>query len=120
MFVLQNVLLASDPLELSFPPVAFFILLGIGIDDTFVIAEHLYGPDHQEAGDEQLPVEERIAKAIAKAGSSILVTSATDIIAFLAGMFTTLPAPFAASPLWASSSTSCSRSPSSWPSSRGT
>ena len=65
MFVLRNVLLASDPLELSFPPVAFFILLGIGIDDTFVIAEHLYGPDHQEAGDEQLPVEERIAKAIA-------------------------------------------------------
>ena len=37
-------------------------------------------------------MEERIAKAIAKAGSSILVTSATDIIAFLAGMFTTLPA----------------------------
>ena len=72
--------------------VAFFILLGIGIDDTFVIVEHLYGPEHlhdQEAG---LSVEERIGSALAKAGSSIVVTSATDVIAFVAGMFTSLPA----------------------------
>merc|ERR1719217_294236 len=71
--------------------VAFFILLGIGIDDTFVIVEHLYGPEHlhdQEAG---LSVEERIGSALAKAGSSIVVTSATDVIAFVAGMFTSLP-----------------------------
>ena len=39
-----------------------------------------------------LPVPEKIAQTLERAGSSIFVTSATDFLAFLMGLYTTLPA----------------------------
>ncbi|CAD7701856.1 unnamed protein product [Ostreobium quekettii] len=63
-----------------------FLLLGLGTDDTFVIV----GAYHQT--DAALPGEDRIAQAMRAAGSSILVTSVTDMVAFLMGSYTELPA----------------------------
>lgn len=63
-----------------------FLLLGLGMDDTFVIM----GAYHRT--DVHLPGEDRVALAMRSAGSSILVTSLTDIAAFLMGTYTELPA----------------------------
>merc|ERR1719264_2429510 len=51
-----------------------FVLLGIGVDDSFVIINAL---DHT---DSSLPVHERMAEAISHAGISIMVTSLTDFV----------------------------------------
>lgn len=63
-----------------------FLLLGLGMDDTFVIHAAYMDPDVQG-----LPAEERAAEALARAGTSITVTSMTDVFAFLAGSYTTIP-----------------------------
>jgi len=63
-----------------------FLILGLGIDDTFVIVgAYQRVPYH-------LPVEEKMALTLERAGSSIFVTSATDFCAFLMGLYTRLPA----------------------------
>ena len=67
-------------------PIIPFLLLGLGVDNIFVIAQSL----------EKLPeevrkvpdVSRRIALAMKHAGVSITVTSATDICAFLIGATT--------------------------------
>ena len=56
-----------------------FLLLGIGVDDMFVIVNQY---DHM---DPTLDPATRVGKALASAGASILVTSATDVFAFLIG-----------------------------------
>ena len=61
-------------------------LLGIGVDDMFVIVNA-----HDNAAYEPDP-NERMARALRVAGMSITVTSFTDIIAFLIGSSTSLPA----------------------------
>ncbi|CAD7701858.1 unnamed protein product [Ostreobium quekettii] len=63
-----------------------FLLLGLGMDDAFIIV----GAYHQT--DACLAGEERVAQAMRRAGSSILVTSMTDLAAFLMGLYTELPA----------------------------
>ena len=63
-----------------------FLILGIGVDDMFVIV------NAYDLTSEKLPVPERIALALAEAGSSVTVTSLTDILAFFIGSFTALPA----------------------------
>lgn len=63
-----------------------FLLLGLAMDDTFVIHAAYMAPDVQG-----LPAEERAAEALARAGTSITVTSMTDVFAFLAGSYTTIP-----------------------------
>lgn len=63
-----------------------FLLLGLGMDDAFVIM----GSYH--ATDIDLPLEDRIGQTLARAGSSILVTSVTDMMAFVIGTYTELPA----------------------------
>eukprot|EP00662_Eupelagonemidae_sp_cell21_P038030 gene38030-47385_t len=61
------------------------MLLGIGIDDTFVICAAW------EACEEADP-QQRMVKAMEEAGPSIAVTSLTDVAAFAIGTATVLPA----------------------------
>jgi len=63
-----------------------FVVLGIGVDDSFVIMNAL------DRTDPNLPVPERIAKAISHAGVSIMVTSLTDFVALMISVSSALPA----------------------------
>ncbi|KAL4236282.1 Patched domain-containing protein 3 [Mactra antiquata] len=65
-----------------------FMLLGIGVDDMFVIMESLKQLSPKER---QLSVEERIGLVMKHAGVSITVTSVTDIVAFAIGASTVIP-----------------------------
>jgi predicted RND superfamily exporter protein len=62
----------------------YLVLLGIGVDDSYVIM----GEYTRTKG----TPKERVVKALTKAGTSIAVTSTTDIIAFAAGVSSSLPA----------------------------
>eukprot|EP00239_Pterosperma_sp_CCMP1384_P005235 CAMPEP_0197859792 /NCGR_PEP_ID=MMETSP1438-20131217/34679_1 /TAXON_ID=1461541 /ORGANISM="Pterosperma sp., Strain CCMP1384" /LENGTH=896 /DNA_ID=CAMNT_0043476435 /DNA_START=219 /DNA_END=2909 /DNA_ORIENTATION=- len=63
-----------------------FLLLGLGLDDTYVILTALSYTDPSK------PTEVRVAEALSKAGASIFVTSFTDFVAFLIGIATVIPA----------------------------
>ena len=63
-----------------------FLLFGIGIDDAFVVREaYLQVKDEVHPG-------RRMRRAIADVGTSLLLTSLTDFIAFMIGSTTVLPA----------------------------
>ena len=62
-------------------PVIPFLLLGIGVDDMFVIVQCLDNLDKVEGESS----EERVSKAMKHAGVSILVTSITDAVTFFIG-----------------------------------
>ncbi|CAG0891114.1 unnamed protein product [Cyprideis torosa] len=64
-----------------------FLVLGVGIDDLFVIVQSL---DNLEDVD-GLPVEKRIALCMSHAGVAITITSFTDIVGFAFGAFSPLP-----------------------------
>lgn len=66
-----------------------FLLLGLGIDDMFVIMQAWNNLTPRE---KTLPVTERIGCALKHAGVSITVTSLTDFAAFAIGSSTVLPA----------------------------
>ena len=63
-----------------------FLLLGIGVDDMFVICNAL------DQTDLKAPVMDRIKGAMKHAGPSITITSATNSLAFAFGSLTSLPA----------------------------
>jgi len=63
-----------------------FVLLGIGVDDSFVIMNSL------DRTNPSLPVPERIASAMSHAGVSIMITSITDFVAFAISASSALPA----------------------------
>ena len=65
-------------------PIIPFLLLGIGVDDMFVIVQCLENLEKVD-GETQ---EEKIARAIKNAGVSITVTSFTDAAAFFIGATT--------------------------------
>eukprot|EP01025_Chloroclados_australasicus_P040915 TRINITY_DN4307_c0_g1_i2.p1 TRINITY_DN4307_c0_g1~~TRINITY_DN4307_c0_g1_i2.p1 ORF type:complete len:662 (-),score=78.23 TRINITY_DN4307_c0_g1_i2:28-2013(-) len=65
-----------------------FLLLGLGVDDSFVIV----GAYFKEATKQDLTVPERISATMRSAGTSITVTSVTDLAAFAIGTWTDLPA----------------------------
>lgn len=63
-----------------------FIIMGVGIDDMFVITgEFSRTPSH-------LPSPERVALSLKGVGNSIFYTSVTDFLAFGIGSFIDLPA----------------------------
>jgi len=75
-----------------------FILLGIGIDDMFIImssldnvlhARHSDEPDHRIESSE---IPKLVAQALAEAGVACTVTSVSDLAAFLLGSLTRIPA----------------------------
>ena len=66
-----------------------FLLLALGIDDMFVIMQAFNNLSEQELSHD-LPT--RIGFTLRRAGASITITSATDIVAFGIGALTTLPA----------------------------
>jgi len=63
-----------------------FLLLGIGVDDMFVIINELDNTSESESS------PRRLALALAHAGPSITLTSLTDFFAFMIGSNTSLPA----------------------------
>ena len=66
--------------------VLILILLGIGVDDTFVIM------DSWASLSKVADKKERMITALRHAGPAITVTSITDLVAFLSGSSTSLPA----------------------------
>lgn len=66
-----------------------FILLGIGVDDIFVLVRSVEEVDEQHA---DLPLPERFEKALNLGGMSITVTSVTNAAAFMFGSLTSIPA----------------------------
>ncbi|KAL5022693.1 hypothetical protein ScPMuIL_001848 [Solemya velum] len=66
-----------------------FLMLGIGVDDMFVIVGCLNNLSPQEQG---LHIPEKIGRTLRHAGVSVTVTSLTDIVAFGIGATTVLPA----------------------------
>lgn len=65
-----------------------FLLMGLGIDDMFVMKACW---DHLTPRERRLPMPNQIGLMLQHAGVSIVVTSFTDIIAFLVGAITILP-----------------------------
>lgn len=62
------------------------IILAIGIDDSFLMLASWHSTDPMAK------VEDRLAKCLSHAASSITITSITDTIAFLIGSIAPLPA----------------------------
>ena len=74
---------------LKFNPVVqvlVLVLLGIGIDDTFVIMDSWW--DYAHITD----MKKRMVSAMSHAGPAVTITSLTDLVAFLAGSSTKIPA----------------------------
>lgn len=67
-----------------------FLLLGIGVDDVFVIIQNWENIGGPKPDGRSIP--EKISSTLRHAGVSILVTSLTDVCAFLIGASTILPA----------------------------
>lgn len=71
-----------------------FVLLGIGVDDAFVIANAF---DREREGvaratEDDTSLIKRGARALSRAGASITVTSLTDLVAFAISSTSALPA----------------------------
>ncbi|XP_018402992.1 PREDICTED: patched domain-containing protein 3-like isoform X2 [Cyphomyrmex costatus] len=72
----------------SVHPILPFLLLGIGVDDMFIIMQSL---ETTSETDKSLDIPSRIAKSIQVSGMSITVTSFTNMVAFAIGMTTVMP-----------------------------
>jgi len=70
-----------------------FILLGIGVDDAFVIV-NAFNRERKvvRSAEDNESLAARSAKALARAGASITVTSLTDLVAFAISSSSKLPA----------------------------
>lgn len=70
-----------------------FVLLGIGVDDAFVIVNAFDRERKQpRAKESNADIAKRCTHALARAGASITVTSATDLVAFAISSSSALPA----------------------------
>ncbi|XP_012277603.1 patched domain-containing protein 3 [Orussus abietinus] len=70
-------------------PILPFLMLGIGVDDMFVIMQNLDNLAASNESQEDLP--KRIAKSLERSGISISTTSITNVMAFAIGVTTTMP-----------------------------
>ena len=68
----------------------YFLLLGLGVDDAFVLSSEFMR--HSREDGQGKSIAERIALTAKTGGISVLITSATDALAFLVGATTVLPA----------------------------
>lgn len=66
-----------------------FLLLGLGVDDAFVLVSEFQRATKLNPS---ATVDERIGLAMKTGGMSVLITSATDALAFMVGSMTVLPA----------------------------
>mmetsp|Transcript_1727 Transcript_1727/g.7525 ORF Transcript_1727/g.7525 Transcript_1727/m.7525 type:complete len:898 (-) Transcript_1727:418-3111(-) len=64
-----------------------FVMLGLGVDDAFVILDAL-----TDIGDTETVIKTKLGRTLARAGASITLTSVTDCAAFLVGSSTIIPA----------------------------
>ncbi|PNF38055.1 hypothetical protein B7P43_G02357 [Cryptotermes secundus] len=69
-------------------PILPFLLLGVGVDNSFVIMQCL---ENVSKEDKCTSVPERLGRTLRQAGVSITVTSLTDIVAFAIGTSTIMP-----------------------------
>ena len=67
-----------------------FLVLAVGVDNIFIIVQHF--EKDKEVDGERVPVEVRLATTISRVGPSILLTAASESIAFLLGALTPMPA----------------------------
>eukprot|EP00919_Chromeraceae_sp_WS-2016_P008543 GHVR01020150.1.p1 GENE.GHVR01020150.1~~GHVR01020150.1.p1 ORF type:complete len:858 (+),score=204.17 GHVR01020150.1:2595-5168(+) len=67
--------------------IAPFLLLGVGVDDMFIIMDHFNSTTVRD-----LPPGLRTATALSHAGPSITMTTITDIVVFLLGLACSFPA----------------------------
>ncbi|KAI4503226.1 hypothetical protein M0802_001448 [Mischocyttarus mexicanus] len=74
------------PVHTSLP----FMLLGLGIDDLFVMMAS-WNQIHSLEENRKKALHERIGLALGHAGSAICITSFTDVVAFIIGASTILP-----------------------------
>ncbi|GLI67802.1 hypothetical protein VaNZ11_012090 [Volvox africanus] len=63
-----------------------FLLVGVGVDNTFIIISNYFDQDPDA------PIEYRMGEALGLAGSSITVSCMTNVIAFAVGTYTSLEA----------------------------
>lgn len=63
-----------------------FVMLGLGMDDAFIIINCLRHEPYE------MHIKDSLSRAMSRAGAAITVTSVTDFIAFTLGMTSTLPA----------------------------
>ena len=63
-----------------------FLILSIGVDDCYILLAGL------RQSNPSLPVTERIAETMSRSAASITVTSVTDILCFVIGYWSNLPA----------------------------
>ena len=63
-----------------------FVILGLGVDDSFVIMNAM------DQTPRSMPLPDRMAKALSHAATSITVTSLTDFVAFSISVSSSLPA----------------------------
>jgi len=66
-----------------------FIVVAIGVDDMLVLFQTL---EMVKRTYPELPLEEKFQKTLKDAGISITITSLTNMLAFILGMFTVIPA----------------------------
>lgn len=66
-----------------------FIILGIGVDDIFVMVRSM---EEVTAQDRTASIPQRFRRALNVGGMSITVTSATNFAAFMFGSLTSIPA----------------------------
>ena len=66
-----------------------FLMLGVGIDDMFVIIQAF---DNLSADEKKLTLAKQLGRTMKHAGVAITITSVTDLLAFAIGATTVLPA----------------------------